>query len=95
MSDLIDSVGVVLSYFVDWLSSLTTYLISNPIIQLVFASSIFFLISRFIISLIISIFDKRAKKKEEDYYEERYFDPLYGEDNYNLDMSEYDDRYNV
>ena len=96
MSNLLDSVSLVITYFIEWLSSLTTSLISNPVLQIVFSVSIIFTIIRFILCLLIDRSEKKSSKKiNYETNDDRYFDPLFGVDNYELDMSEYDDRYNV
>ena len=64
MSSLIDSVGVVLSYFINWLSSLTSALISNPVVQLLFALTIIFTIIAFVKNLLHFC---RVMKAEYDY----------------------------
>ena len=37
MQNLLDTVALVISYFVDWLSNLTSIIIGNSIVQILFA----------------------------------------------------------
>lgn len=52
MSSLLSGVTTVISSYVSWLSDLTSYLISNTIVQLLFAMIIIFKIIVLIIKII-------------------------------------------
>jgi len=69
VSSLLDSVGLVLSYFIEWLTSLTTALIGNPVIQLVFAVGIIFTIINFVLCLLIDRSNNKSSKKTSSFQE--------------------------
>ena len=52
MADLLSAVTTVITSFTSWLTSLTTALIGNPAVQIMFALSVILLVSRFVIGLI-------------------------------------------
>lgn len=52
MADLLSAVTTVITSFTSWLTSLTTALIGNPAVQIMFAIAIIFTVCRFIIGLI-------------------------------------------
>ena len=54
MADLLSAVSTVITSFTSWLASLTTALIGNPIIQLLFAMIVVFSIVRLVIGLVKS-----------------------------------------
>lgn len=54
MADLLSAVTTVITSFTSWLTSLTTALIGNPIIQLLFAMIVVFSIVRLVIGLVKS-----------------------------------------
>lgn len=60
MADLLSAVTTVITSFTSWLSSLTTALIGNPAVQIMFALVIIFALCRFIIGLIKG---KRGRKR--------------------------------
>lgn len=59
MADLLSAVTTVITSFTSWLTSLTTALIGNPAVQIMFAIAMIFTVCRFVIGLI-----KRPKKKK-------------------------------
>ena len=52
MADLLSAVTTVITSFTSWLTSLTTALIGNPAVQIMFALGVILLVSRFVIGLI-------------------------------------------
>lgn len=54
MADLLSAVTTVITSFTSWLTSLTTALIGNPIVQLLFAMIVVFSIVRLVIGLVKS-----------------------------------------
>ena len=54
MADLLSAVTTVITSFTSWLSSLTTALIGNPVVQLLFAMIVVFTLVRLIIGLVKS-----------------------------------------
>ena len=54
MADLLSAVTTVITSFTSWLSSLTTALIGNPVIQLLFAMIVVFSLVRLVIGLVKS-----------------------------------------
>lgn len=60
MADLLTAVTTVITSFVSWLSSLTTALIGNPAVQIMFALGIIFAISNYVVGLIKG---RRGKKR--------------------------------
>lgn len=62
MTDLLSAVSTVITSFVSWLSSLTTALIGNPAVQIMFAISMIFIVSRFVIGLIKVNKGKRRRR---------------------------------
>lgn len=60
MADLLSAVSTVITSFTSWLSSLTTALIGNPAVQIMFAIAIIFTVSNFVIGLIKG---RRGKKR--------------------------------
>ena len=60
MADLLSAVSTVISNFTAWFTSMTTALIANPVIQLVFGLGMALLIFRVTVGLIKG---KRGKRK--------------------------------
>lgn len=52
LSTLLEAVTTVLSNFFAWVTSATTSLIANPVVQLLFGMIVAMLITRFVIGLI-------------------------------------------
>lgn len=63
MADLLSAVTTVITSFTSWLTSLTTALIGNPVVQLLFAMIVIFALTRFIIGLVKTAGGKRGRKK--------------------------------
>ena len=61
MADLLSAVTTVITSFTSWLSSLTTALIGNPAVQIMFALGVILLVSRFVIGL-IKVGKKRKRR---------------------------------
>ena len=60
---LLTTVGTVLSSFLTWLTNVTTSLIANPLIQLMFGMLIALLIYRLVVALVGKAGFKRSKKR--------------------------------
>lgn len=52
MADLLSAVTTVITSFTSWLTSLTTALIGNPAVQIMFALGVILLVCRFVIGLV-------------------------------------------
>lgn len=64
MSDLLSAVTTVITSFVSWISTMTTSLIANPFVQLLFGMLVALLIYRLVIGLVKTAgFKKRGKRK--------------------------------
>lgn len=64
MSDLLSAVTTVITSFVSWISTMTTSLIANPFVQLLFGMLIALLVYRLVIGLVKSAgFKKRGKRR--------------------------------
>lgn len=64
MADLLSAVTTVITSFTSWLTSLTTSLISNPVVQLLFGMGVALVIYRLIIGLVKGAsFRKRGRRK--------------------------------
>lgn len=62
MADLLSAVSTVITSFTSWLTSLTTALIGNPAVQIMFAISMIFLVVRLIIGFIKGGKGKRRRR---------------------------------
>lgn len=64
MADLLSAVTTVITSFVSWISTMTTSLIANPFVQLLFGMLVALLIFRLVIGLVKTAgFKKHGKKK--------------------------------
>ena len=63
LSTLLESVTTVLSNFFTWLTSATTSLIANPVVQLLFGMLVALLVTRFTIGLIKTAGGARKRKR--------------------------------
>ena len=64
MADLLSAVSTVISNFATWVTSLTTSLIANPLVQLLFGMCIALVIYRLIIGLVKSAgMRKKGRRK--------------------------------
>lgn len=60
MADLLSAVTTVITSFTSWFSSMTTSLIANPVIQLIFGLGIALLLFRIVVGLIKG---RKSRKK--------------------------------
>lgn len=51
MSELLTNIGTILTNLIDWFTQIGSYLINNPIFQIVLGTGIFLLIVRLIIKI--------------------------------------------
>lgn len=64
LADLITNVGTIITAFVGWLSTVTTSLISNPFIALMFGMGIALLIYKLVVSLVgKASFRRRGRRR--------------------------------
>lgn len=63
LADLISAVGTVITGFVGWISTVTTSLIANPLIQLLFGMLVAMLVTRLVIGLVKSAGGKKRSRK--------------------------------
>lgn len=63
MADLLSAVTTVLTTFVTWISTITTALISNPIVQLAFAICIIVFIIRMVYGWVLGAGQRRGRKR--------------------------------
>ena len=64
LADLLSAVTTVISSFVSWISTVTTSLIANPLVQLLFAMLVAMLITRFVIGLVKTAGGKGKKRRK-------------------------------
>lgn len=63
MADLLSAVTTVITNFASWVTSLTTSLIANPLIQLLFGMGIALLVTRFIVGLVKTASGRKGRKR--------------------------------
>lgn len=63
MADLLSAVSTVISNFATWVTSLTTSLIANPLVQLLFGMGIALLIYKLIVGLVKGASFRKGKKR--------------------------------
>lgn len=63
MSALLEAVTTVITSFTSWLTSLTTAIIGNPIVQLLFALIVIFALVRFLIGLVKTAGGRKSRKR--------------------------------
>lgn len=63
LADLITAVGTVISGFVGWIQTVTTSLIANPIIQLMFGMLVAMLVTRLVIGLVKTAGGKKKSRR--------------------------------
>lgn len=63
LSDLLSTVTTVITSFVSWLSSVTTALIANPLVMLMFGLGIALLIYKIVIRLVGKTSFRGSKRK--------------------------------
>ena len=64
LADLITNVGTIITAFVGWLGTVTTNLITNPFIALMFGMGIALLIYKLVVSLVgKASFRRRGKRR--------------------------------
>lgn len=64
LSTLLEAVQTVLSNFFTWVTSATTSLIANPVVQLLFGMLVALMVTRFVIGLIKSAGGARKRRKK-------------------------------
>lgn len=63
MADLLSAVTTVITSFVSWVSTMTTSLIANPIVQLLFGMGVALIIFRLIVGLVKGASFRKSKKR--------------------------------
>ena len=63
MADLLSSVTTVITSFLSWFSSVTTSMIANPLIQLMFGMLVALVIYRLVIALVGKAGFKKSRKR--------------------------------
>lgn len=63
LADLLSSVTTVITNFLSWFSSITTSLIANPLIALMFGMGIAILIYRLVVGLVGKASFRRTRKR--------------------------------
>lgn len=63
LSTLLDAVQTVISNFMAWITSVTTSLIANPAVQLLFGMLAALLVTRFVIGLIKSPVKTKGRRR--------------------------------
>lgn len=63
MADLLSAVTTVITNFASWVTSLTTSLIANPLVQLLFGMGIALVIYRLIVGLVKGASFRKGRKR--------------------------------